>query len=173
MRIHKAIVLFGLAVILVWGTAASDEPFKVGVVDVQQALASTDEGKKANEEMNRKLQQAQSQLQPLVEKYTSLNDELKNKKFVLSEEALYQKQLDLAGIGNEIQNKRGQLDGEIKIEQERMLQPLLKRMDEIVKQIGKDQGYTLIFARGQGGLIYSREAIDITDLVVQKFNQKS
>jgi outer membrane protein len=173
MRIHKAIVLLGLAAVLAWGTAASDEPLKVGVVDLEQALSSTTEGKKASEELNRKLQQAESQVSPLIEKYKSLEEEIKSKKFVLSEEALYQKQLDLAGVGNDIQTKRGQLEGDLKIERERMVGPLLKRMGDIVKEIGKDQGYTLIFARGAGGLIYSREAVDITDMVVQKFNEKS
>ena len=173
MRDFKAAVIgLGVAAFLAAGTAAAQEEFKVGVVDLEQALSSTDEGKRASEELQRKLQQAESQVQPMIEKYKALEEELKTKKFTLSEEALYQKQLDLAGVGNDIQNKRGQLEGDLKIERERMVGPLLKRLGDIVREIGKDQGYTLIMARGAGGLIYSRESVDITELVVQKFNAK-
>ena len=44
MQIHKAFVLLGLAAILVWGTAAQDEGIKIGVVDIDQAISSTDRG---------------------------------------------------------------------------------------------------------------------------------
>ena len=30
----------------------------------------------------------------------------------------------------------------------------------------------MIFRRGAPGLLYSREALDITDLIVEKYNQK-
>jgi len=81
MRIHKAVVLLGLAAIFVWGIAASDEPIKVGVVDLDQALISTDEGKKASDEIQRKQKEAEAQVQPLVEKYKALEEEIKSKKF--------------------------------------------------------------------------------------------
>jgi len=173
MRFLEATVIgLGLAGLVAVGTASAQEAFKIGVVDLEQALSSTDEGKRASEELQRKLKQAEGQVQPLIERYKSLEEEIKNQRFSLSEEALYQKQLDLAGVGNDIQTKRGQLEGDLKIERERMVGPLLKRLGDIVREIGKEQGYTLIMARGQGGLIYSRESVDITDVVVQKFNAK-
>lgn len=172
MRIHNAIILFGLAFILVWGTAATDEPIKVGVVDLEQALVSTEEGKKAGEEVQRKQREAEAQVQPLVEKYKALEEEIKSKKFVLSEEALYQKQLDLVSMRNEVEAKLKQLDNDLKVDAERIRGPLVKKMVDIVREVGKEQGYTMIFARGAGGMIYNREGIDMTDLVVEKFNKK-
>ena len=60
MQIHKAFVLLGLAVILVWGTAAQDEGVKIGVVDIDQAISSTTEGKAAREEFARKQREAEA-----------------------------------------------------------------------------------------------------------------
>jgi hypothetical protein len=31
----------------------------------------------------------------------------------------------------------------------------------------------MIFSRGAEGVLYSREAVDITELVIEKYNQKS
>ena len=36
-----------------------------------------------------------------------------------------------------------------------------------------EQGFTVIFSRDAPGVLYSREALDITDLVIEKYNQKS
>jgi Skp family chaperone for outer membrane proteins len=96
MQVNKAILLFALASVLLWGTAAQDEPVKIGVVDIDQAISSTEEGKAAREEFARKQREAESELQPMYERYKELEDEVKAKKFVLSDEALFQKQLDLA-----------------------------------------------------------------------------
>ena len=41
------------------------------------------------------------------------------------------------------------------------------------ESIGRDQGFTMIGERGTPGLLYSREALDITDLVIKRFNRKS
>ncbi len=33
----------------------------------------------------------------------------------------------------------------------------------VINQVGKEQGYTLIFRKFESGLIYADEAVDITD----------
>ena len=173
MRIHKAIVLLALSALLAWGTAATDEPIKIGIVDIDQAISSTDAGKAAREEFGRKQREAAEQMQPLMDRYKGLEDELKAKKFVLSEEALFQKQLDLAEMRNLIQNKGKELEGQLQLDQKRLEGPLLAKLVEIITDVGKTQGFTLILRRGTPGVLYTREALDVTDLVIKRYNQKS
>jgi outer membrane protein len=172
MQIHKALVLLGLAAILVWGTAAQDEPIKIGIVDIDQAISSTDEGKAAREEFARKQREAQAKLEPMIERYQQQEEDLKAKKFVLSDEALFQKQLDLAEMRNQIQNQMKELEGQLQLDQKRLEGPLTKKLVEIIEEAGKSAGFTLILRRGSPGILYSREALDITDLIVEKYNQK-
>ena len=42
----------------------------------------------------------------------------------------------------------------------------------VVDEIGRKEGFSLILLRGGPGIMYSREALDITDLVVEAFNKK-
>jgi outer membrane protein len=170
--IRYAALGVGLATLLVFSLGASDDGIKMGVVDLEQALASTEEGKAAREEMGRKQREAESQVQPLMDRFNGMKEEIKSKKFVLSDESLFQKQLDLAELQNQIQTKLKELDGQLKVDEERLYGPLRAKMVEIVTQIGKEQGFTVILARGSPGLLYAREAIDITELVVQNFNSK-
>ena len=126
MQIHKALVLLGLAAILVWGTGAQDEGIKIGVVDIDQAISSTTEGKAAREEFARKQRDAEAKVQPMIEKYQGLEEDLKQKKFVLSDEALFQKQLDLASMRNEIETKMKELENQLQVDQKRLEAPLTK-----------------------------------------------
>jgi len=172
MLIHRAFVLLALGALLVWGTAAQDEPIKIGIVDIDQAISSTDEGKAAREEFARKQREAEQQMQPLMDRYKGVEEELKAKKFVLSEEALFQKQLDLAEMRNLIQNKIKELEGQLQVDQKRLEGPLTAKLVDIITDVGKTQGFTLILRRGTPGVLYTREALDVTDLIIKRYNQK-
>ncbi len=173
MKFHKAIVLLGVLAILAVGTAASNELIKVGVVDIDQAISSTDKGKAAREEFARKQREAQAKIQPMIDRYSALEEELKAKKFVLSDEALFQKQLDLVEMRNQIQSRMKELEGEMQVAQKRIEGPLIARLGKIIEELGKSEGFTLIIRRGAPGVLYTREALDITDMVIEKYNQKS
>jgi len=173
MQANKGLLALALLSLLLWGTAAGDEPIKIGVVDIDQAISSTKEGKAAREEFARKQREAEAELQPMYERYKALEDELKAKKFVLSDEALFQKQLDLAEMRNQIENKMKELEGQLKVDQKRLEGPLTAKLVDIIEDVGKSKGFTLIIRRGTPGILYTREALDITDLVIEKYNAKS
>ena len=162
----------GLGLLLAWTTAAQDEPIKVGVVDLGQAINATEEGKKAREELNRKRREAEQQVQPLIDQAKGLDEELKSKRYVLSDEALFGKQADLLELRNKIDSKIKELEGQLKIDQGRLEAPLIAKLRDIVQEIGKEQGFTLILDRSTPGLVYTREALDITDTVTARFNKK-
>ncbi len=172
MKTRTWIALAALAVLLT-GAGAAAEEMKIGVVDLDQAINSTDQGKKAREELARKQRDAEGKLQPLLERYQTMVEEVKSKRFVLSDEALFQKQLDLAELSNEIDSKRKEILGQLKVDRERLEGPLRAKLAGIVQDVGKEQGFTVILARGTPGLMYTREALDITDVVIDRFNKKN
>ena len=170
MKLHNAVVALGAFALLVVGTAAQDESIKIGVVDLEQAISSTEDGKAAREELARKQREAEAQMAPLVDRYRSLEDDLKAKRFVLSDDALFQKQLDLAEVRNQIENKQKEIQGQLKVDQYRIQEPLLTKLRNIINETGRTEGFTMILQRGAAGVIYTREALDITDLIVAKYN---
>jgi outer membrane protein len=174
MKKTTATVLAGLLLISFFpaARAVADDEQKIGVVDIDQALNSTEEGKAAREELSRKQREAQGKLEPMVDRFKKMQEELKSKRFVLSEEALYQKQLDLVELKTQIDNRAKELEDKFKVDKERLEGPLRKKLISIVEEIGKEKGYSLILARGAGGMLYNREALDITDEVIERFNKK-
>lgn len=172
MQVHKAFVLLALAALLVWGTGANEGGVKIGVVDIDQAVSSTKDGRAAREELARKQREAEAEIQPMIERYQALEEDLKQKRFALSDEALFQKNLEMAEMRNKIENKTKELDGQLQLDQRRIEAPLMKKLVDVIESAGKDAGFTIILRRGSPGLLYTREALDITDLIIEKYNQK-
>ena len=172
MKIERSLLLLCLAALVVLGTAAQDEPVKIGLVDVDQAYNSTEDGKAAREELARKQREAEAEIQPLVEQFSAKKDELQAKRFVLSDEALFQRNLDLKQMQDSIQLKVKELEQNLQVAQTRLEGPLRKKLAEIIDEVGKGAGFTVIFSRNAPGVLYSREALDITDTVIEKYNQK-
>lgn len=154
------------------GAAAAQDAVKIGIVDLDQAINATDQGKKAREELQGKQKQAEGQLKPMYERGKALAEEIQSKRFVLSEDALRQKQLDLAEIQSDLRAKGAELEGQFKVDYERLVGPLREKLLGIINDVGKEQGFTLIMERGTPGLVYAKEALDITEQVVQRFNKK-
>ena len=121
---NRALAFAAAVTVLVWGLGATDDKVKIGIVDLEQAITSTTSGKKAREEFDRKQRQAESALIPLREQYQQMGQDFEAKRFVISDDARYQKQLDLAELQNQIQNKLKQVEDQLKVDRERLIAPL-------------------------------------------------
>ncbi len=161
-------LLIGLLAALVGSLGAQDQGVKIGVVDIEAALAATDDGKKAREELERKGREAQAQIEPLVQRYKALQAEATDKKYVLSDDAKREKMAQMLELENKIQSKQQELKGQLEIDKQRVFAPLLNKLGSTLSALGKDQGFTIIVRREV--LLYGRESLDITDLVVSRFN---
>ena len=169
----KILLAVAAALLLTWGLGASTtDATKIGVVDLDQAVASTTAGKAARDELERKQREAEQSLQPLIERYQEMVKEFQTKQFVLSDDARFQRELDLKELRDEIESKQASLKTKLELSRDRLVGPLQSKLVEIVQSIGRDEGYSFIMHRGTPGIIYTREALDITDAVIEKFNKK-
>ena len=171
-RANRTFVVAVAIALVGWGLGATDDKLTIGVVDLDQAITSTNEGRAAREEFDRKKRQAEQKLIPLIEQYRQKLDALEAKKFVLSDDARIQKQLDLAEIQNQIENGRKEMEGQLRVDRERLIAPLQAKLIKVVQEAGREEGFSLILHRNSPGILYSKEALDITDLIIAKFNKK-
>ncbi|MCH7599951.1 MAG: OmpH family outer membrane protein [Myxococcales bacterium] len=169
---RKLTVVVTAVLLLGWGLGASTQTTKIGIVDLDQAVSSTTEGKAARDELERKKREAEQSLQPLIERYQTMAKDFDAKQFVLSDDARFQKQLDLQELRQEIEHKQQQLQGKLEVARERLVGPLRTKLVGIVETMGREDGFSFIMMRNTPGLVYTREALDITDQVIEKFNEQ-
>ena len=172
MKIERMLLLLALGVMLGWGVGATSDPVKVGFVDMEQVLATTERGKAAREELERKGREAQQRLAPMIEQLQAMEKELQSKQFVMSEEAVKNKQLDMVELKNRYENKAKEEEGQLKVEQQRMFGPLMEKLATVIKDVGRENGFSAILRTDTPGLEYRKEALDVTDLVIKTYNGK-
>ena len=173
MRFERAALVIALGLMLAWGIGATDEPTKIAFVDAQQVLATVKEGKSAREELERKGREAENRLAPLISEYQEKGKELEARRMALSEDALKEKVLDLQALENRIKGMQAEEQGKLEIDQQRLIGPLQEKFLDVVREVGQENGYSAVMLSDAPGLIYRREALDITDLVIKSFDKKS
>ena len=92
MKFERVLMVLTLGLALGWGLGATSEPTKIGFVDAQQVLTTIESGKAAQDELERKAREAQQRITPMLEELESKQKELQAKQFVMSKEALAEKQ---------------------------------------------------------------------------------
>jgi len=170
-KINKLLAVAAMVASLGWGMAATNDAFKIGVVDMEQAILSTDEGKAVRDELEAKIRDADGQLRPKVQRLQEMQKELEEMQHVLSKDALERRQFDFIEARNQLENDSRGMEQQVKLDRARLLKPLQDKFVSIVEQVGRDNDFSMIMLRTAPGIVYSREALDVTDLVVEKFNQ--
>ena len=173
MKIERAALLLALGLMIGWGLGATDEPTKIGFVDAEQVILTVKEGKSAREELERKGREAEAKLGPLIEEYRAKGQELEARRMALSEDALKEKVLDLQALENRIKGMQAEAQGKLEIDQARLFGPVQEKFLEVVREVGQDHGFSAIMLSNSPSLIYRREALDVTDLVIKTFDGKS
>ena len=172
MRVNKAIVILAVAILIAWGMGATDSSIKIGMIDVEQAMFSTNEGRGVRDQLQRKARAAEAQMQPKVEHFQQLQKEMQEMQHVLSKEAMQKRQFDLVDLKGQLENESTGLQQQLKVEEARLLAPIQEKFATVVNEIGRQQGFSLIIQRAPP-ILYSREALDITELVIEAFNERS
>ena len=166
MSIQKTLIVAITVLALGWGLGAEDQAVKIGIVDMDQAIGATAVGKAAREELEQKKREAELELQPMIERYQELAGEYQKKRVVLSDEKRREMELDITESQNRIELKQQEAQTRLRMDFERLITPLQQQLDKAVGEVGREGGFSLILVRGQPPILYSREALDITDLVI-------
>ncbi len=175
MKIHRfrsEIVIVACAGLLLAGPAAAAESVRIAVVNQQRALASSNEGRAADKTLQALMQKKRTHIEPLEQELKRQREEFESQKYVLSRSALEERKLDLLKRQRDLERSMREAEDELEIESRKLRQPLLKRIESALSELGKEKDFTVILEMKSAALLYAEESIDITDLVIQKLNKK-
>jgi outer membrane protein len=100
-----------------------------------------------------------------------LQSEFDKKSPLLKEDERRNLEVDLQKRAVNYQRAMGDLQQELRLKEGEMTGDILKHLEKIVNEIGKAEKFTLILERSQ--ILYSDQAIDITNKVIEVFNSRS
>lgn len=166
----KKIVL-ALSIVLLFALSARAAEMKIGYVDLNKALNESEEGKKAVKTLEDLFKSKQSVVDEKRTEFNKLNEELQKQSSVLSQDAMKGKIEERDKLGREFQRMIKDAEDEVNKKRADFMDRILKDLSDIIRKTGQEEGYTVIFEKGESGIMYSPETLDITDKVIKKYNE--
>ncbi len=162
----------GLVVVMMMvAVPAVAAELKIGYVDLQRALVESDAGKVAKGSMGKRVADFQSTAQGRQQNLQNLKEELEKKSLMLSADAKAQKERDFQQQNKDFQRFVKDAQEELQREEARLGRSILEGLSEVIKNIADKEGYTLVFERSGGALIYADDSIDLTDQAIAAYNK--
>jgi outer membrane protein len=169
---HPYILALAAVIALAWPGGASAAETKVGFVNVAKVLESYKEVKTVEAKLKDMVEKKDAQLRPKQEEFNKLRQELETQASVLSAEALEDRKIELAKRQSNLEREVEAFREEVQIERRKLFSPLEKRIQDIISEIGKGEGFSMVIDTRQPGIIYWNNALDITDTVIERLNKK-
>jgi outer membrane protein len=166
----KKILLFFVIFGMLAGHAYA-ENVKIGVVDLMKALNASDTGKKAKSELESLVKEKQAVLDRKGKEIEKLKSDLDKQVSVLSAEAKKSREDDLQKMLREYQRLVQDSQNEVKKREGELTGDILKEIRAVIDKIGEERGYTVILEDAEGVVLFSKKEIDITPLVIKRYNE--
>jgi outer membrane protein len=159
-----AILLVGLAA---GSVSAADS--KVGYIDMQRAINSSEAGKEAKEQLAARVKKFQDEINVKQEELKKLKEELEKQGMLLSESARANKEKDYQNKLKDFQRFTKDAQEELQGKDEELTRKILVEMEKVIRDFGKKNGYTFIFVRNES-MLFADEKADLTDELLKLFN---
>jgi Skp family chaperone for outer membrane proteins len=164
----KILLVLFVAGLVSFGFA--QQPQRIGVVNSQEVLEKSAEGKRVTTQLEAKNKTLQEDLARIDDRIRDLETRLNTQRLTLSQEALGNLMADLDKQRTDrtrfVEDSRRELNDL----QMRLFNRLQTELRPIITEIGKQKNLDMIFDIGGSGIIYFNPAVDLTQEVIQKYD---
>jgi len=172
----KMVMTLLIAAIIVPASAISllAQDVKIGYIDSIKIFAEYKETQEAERLYRQEVEQWTAQKQRMEQEIVKLRDELQAQSLMLSEEKKAEKKLELDRKMAEYEQFMDETFGDDGLAARRnkeLTQPIVEKINRILEDLGKEQGYTIVFDVANANIVYADKALDLTDAVLAKLNE--
>jgi len=165
----KSFVVFVTAVLLA-STALAET--KIGYVDLQRALNESEAGKKAKDEFKGQVDKLQGSLKRQKDDLESMKEKIEKKAAVMKDEERLELEEDYRKKLRDFERSYKDTQADLQRKDQELTADILKDLQEIIREYGDQEGYTVILEASGTGFLYGAKGADITETVLEQYNAK-
>ena len=147
--------------------------FKVAVVDFQRILQNSKLGQQSENEVKQKGEALKSELQKKQEEIKTMQERFKRESPVLSQEIKVQKERELRAELNEFRVMQNQNTQEFNKLRSELINNVRKTVVKLTQEMGKSEGYMLIFEKQSGAVLFAKDSLEITDRFIEDMDEQN
>ncbi len=175
MKKISLIILMVYVFSLVPASLAVSQEVKIGYIDTVRIFANFSETIEAEEKYKKEVEAWRKKAEEMEAEIAQLREEIQSKSLMLSEEKLAEKKLTLdqkmKGYRDYMQRVFGD-NGEAAQRNQELTQPIVEKINEVIAVIAEEEGYSLILDAAQGTVLYAKESMDLTEMVLERLKEE-
>ena len=172
-QIPVALAVIGAWLIMPIYGAQSADGFKMGVIDLQMVLVKSKACRKALEGRNEYVSSRHKALSRDEEELRNTEKTLKESK--LSEGEKKEKEAQFRAKIQDYQKRAQEFNQELQGKQKELVDDYMKRIATATQTVAEKGGFSIVVDKGSEQtikiVIYSKDTIDLTDLVIKEFDR--
>lgn len=165
----RRIILAGILACCIAATPVFAADVKLGYIDMQRALNSSEAGKEAKEQLAARVKKYQDEINTKQEEIKKIKDDLEKQGMLLSESARASKEKDYQQRLKEFQRFTKDAQDELQGKDEEYTRKILEGMEKVIQEFGRKNGFSFIFVKNEG-MLFVDEKADVTQEVLTLFN---
>jgi outer membrane protein len=159
-------------VLLLWLQPAwGQERVKIGFIDLQRAIMESQAGKSAKDRFQVEVKKVESELLKEKQEVERLKSDMDKKGMLLKAEERSNMEKELQRRVVNYQRRVNDSQQELRQREGEMTSEILRDLEKVVVEVGKNEKFTLILERSQ--VLYSDQGVDITPRVVEIYNSRT
>ncbi|HAL86822.1 MAG TPA: hypothetical protein DCM31_08150 [Deferribacteraceae bacterium] len=164
----KLTALVVAAVLMMSGTAFA----KIGVVNFQKVLSTSDSGKSVYSKLKTKAAEFDTELEKLSKEITKLQNDFEKQANLLTPEAKDKRTAEINRLVREFNGAKKDYSNQLQRIEARYLKDIESEVLDITEKLGKELAYELIVEFQHAGVMYFSDKVDITDIVIERYNKE-
>ena len=155
------------------GGAAATAVSKVGVINIQAAIASTAEGKQAAAELQSQFAPRTTELQNMQKTIEELRSRLQTGQSTLSDEEKGRLQREGDQLTRGFQRKQQEFQDDTNDAQQEVVNRIGRKLVDVLNKYSKENGYSVILddSSQQTPVIFAANQIDVTQDIIRLYDQ--
>ncbi len=155
-----------------FATSALAADLKVGYVDLQRALNQSKAGSSAKQQISGKVKEYENTIEAQQKELKKLKEELEKQAMLLSDDARAAKERDYQKKLKDFQRFTKDIQEELQQKDADFTRQILESLFEVLKDLGKKEGFTLILEKSESSVLYADDSIDLTEKLIKAFDAK-
>jgi outer membrane protein len=164
-----------LAVAILVGANPVAAQLKLGYIDSQKIIEKYKEAQDAQKQLQELNKRWEEEAKNMQQELQTKLEELESQALLLSDERKKEKETELQNLNirlQQFQQEKWGAQGEVYSKRAELMQPVIDKINTVIKKIGTDEKYDYIFDVINGNILHvSASQPDLTDRVLEELNK--
>ena len=154
-------------------TASSDAPTRIAVINIQTAIASTEEGKQAAQELQTRFTPRDNEIDSMQKQMQSLQQRLQDGQNTLSDQEKDRLGRQYQELSRQLQRKQQDLQEDAQDARTDVIDRIGQKMMQLIDRYASQNGYSVVLDTSQqtSPVLFATNSVVITNEIVRLYNQ--